>query len=301
MPPRDDQRGFTLIELVVAAALLGGVVATFYFMITTTTRGWLLFQGQLDTQQNPRAAADRVVTDLLQALDDTPGGTLAVQKATIVVCPVTTATEPAATIYVENAADIQPGNVVTLTALSTGIAPTTVSAVGSPAACAVNGVTGTALTITPAVTSATAPFGLPYGTLVGPLPVTYTSSGSQMTRAGQVLADYVGGLSMTGTATTLASPAAAGATALTVASASGLATGDVIFVGAEIRGIVSIAGTTVTVDQGLFSAHAAGDSIRKKLVTVQIGAQSTQAPAAGGQVQLVTDTTEGIPRNPPLK
>lgn len=296
-----DQRGFTLIELVIAAGLLGGIVATFYFMIAATTRGWLLFQGQLDSQQNPRAAADRVVTDLLQALDDAPGGTLAVQKATIVVCPVTTATEPASTIYVQNAADMQPGSAVTLTALSTGVSPTTVSSIGASAACAVTGVTGTALTITPAVTSATAPFGLPYGTLVGPIAVTYTSAGTQMTRAGQALADYVGALSMTGTATTLSLSAAAGATTLTVASAAGFAAGDLIFVGSEIRAIVSIAGSTLTLDQAVFFTHAAGESVRKKIAIIQIAGRSVQTAAAGGQIQLVTDTTEGDPRNPPLK
>ncbi|HLW48950.1 MAG TPA: prepilin-type N-terminal cleavage/methylation domain-containing protein [bacterium] len=295
------QCGFTLIELVIAVALLGGVVATFYFMIATTTRGWLLFQGQLDTQQNPRAASGRVVADLLQALDDAPGGTLAVQKATIIVCPVTTATEPASTIYVENVTDLQAGSVVTLTALSAGVSPTTVLTIGAPAACAVNGVTGTALTITPAVTSGTAPFGLPYGTLVGPIAVTYTSSGTQMMRAGQTLADYVGALSITGTATTLSAQAPAGVTTPTVASTAGFAAGDLIFIGSEIRGIVSIAGSTVNLDQGLFVTHAAGQTVRKKIVTVQIAGRSAQTAAAGGQVQLVTDTTEGIPRNPPLR
>ena len=293
------ERGFTLIELVIAAALLGGVVATFYFMIVTTTRGWLLLQGQLDTQQNPRAASDRVVADLQQALDNAPGGTLTVQKTTVIVCPVTTATT--SVIQVENASDIVTGTVVTLTALSTGVSPTTVSSIGAPTTCAANGVTGTALTITPAVTSGTAPFGLPYGTLLGPIPVTYTSGGTQMTRAGQALADYVSALSITGTATTLSAAAPAGVTTPTVASTAGFAAGDLIFVGSEIRAIVSIAGGTLNLDQGLFATHAAGDTVRKKVVTLQIADRSTQTAASGVQVQLVTDTTEGGPRNPPLK
>jgi prepilin-type N-terminal cleavage/methylation domain-containing protein len=296
-----NQAGFTLVELVIAAALLGGVVATFYFMLTATTRGWLLFQGQLDTQQNPRLASDRIVTDLLQGLDDAPGGTLTVQKATIVVCPLTTSTMPATTIYVENAADLVPGTAVTLTSLATGVTATTVSAIGAQTACAATGITGTALTISPAVTSATAPFGLPYGTLVGPITVTYTANGTQITRGGQTLADYVNALSITGTSTTLSAQAPAGVTTPTVASTTGFATGDLIFIDSELRAIVSISGSTVNLDQGLFITHTWGAAVRKKIITVQIADRYAQTAAAGGQVQLVTDTTEGIPRNPPLK
>lgn len=297
-----NERGFTLIEMVIAAALLGGVVATFYFMIVVTARGWLLLQGQFDTQQNSRAASDRVVADLLQALDDGVAGTLTVQKVTIVVCPITPSGMPAGTILVQNPADVVTGTVVTLTALSTAISPTTVSSIGAATTCAANGVTGTALTITPNVTTATAAGGIPYGTVLGPIAVTYTAAGTQMTRAGQPLANFVSSLSFTaGASTTLSASAPAGVTTPTVASATGFAAGDLVFIGSEVRGIVSIAGSTLNLDQGLFITHTAGQAVRKKIVTVQIAGQSAQTAASGGQVQLVTDTTGGEPRNPPVK
>lgn len=295
-----SERGFSLIELVVVAALLSAVVGTFYFMVTTTTRGWLLLQDQLDAQQNPRLASDRVVTDLQQALDNGVGGTLSVGKITIIVCPVG-ATATTSTILVENAADIPANAVVTLTALSTGVSPTTVSSVGSATSCAANGVTGTALTISPSLTSATNPFGLPFGTLLSPITVTYTTTGTQMTRAGQALADLVSLLSFTQTSTTLSAQAPAGVTTPTVASTSGLAAGDLIFVGTEIRSIVSIAGSTLNLDQGLFVTHTSGATVRKKIVTTAITDTATQTQPAGAQVQQVTNTSEGVPRNPPLK
>jgi prepilin-type N-terminal cleavage/methylation domain-containing protein len=301
-PHRVGELGFTLIELVIAAALLGGVIASFYFMVITTTRGWLLLQGQLDTQQNPRVASDRVIADLQQASDDAAAGTLTVQKTTIIVCPVTPSGMPAGTIIVQNPTDIVTGTVVTLTALATGISPTTVSAVGSLTTCAANGITGTALTITPNLTTAASAEGIPYGTLLGPIAVTYTSSGTQMTRAGQPLADQVSSLTFTaGPATTLSAQAPAGVTTPTVASSTGFAVGDLIFIGSEIRSIASISGTTLNLDQGLFVTHTAGTIVRKKIATMQIADRSVQTAVAGGQIQLVTDTSEGLPRNPPLK
>ncbi|HEV2440270.1 MAG TPA: prepilin-type N-terminal cleavage/methylation domain-containing protein [bacterium] len=297
-----SQRGFTLIELVIAAALLGGVVMTFYFMVTTTTRGWLLLQGQLDIQQNPRVASDRVVNDLQQATGNTVTGTLTIQKATIIVCPVTPSGMPAGTIIIQNPTDLVTGTVVTLTALATGISPTTVSAVGGAATCALNGVTGTQLTITPTLTSATVAAGIPYGMLLGPIAVSYTSSGTQMTRAGQPLADLVSSLSFTGgVSSTLSANSPWGVTTPTVASTAGFAVGDLIFIGSELRSIVSIAGSTLNLDQGLFVTHTSGTPVRKNIVTMQIANLSRQTTPSGAQVQLVTDTTEGLPRNPPLK
>ena len=270
-------------------------------MITTITQGWLLLQGQLDIQQNPRAASDRVVTDLQQALDNSVGGTLTVHKVSIVVCPVATGTMPTATILIQNAGDLVTGTVVTLTALSMGISPTTVSSILALTTCAANGVTGTALTITPSLTSATAAYGLPYGTLLAPIAVTYTAAGTQMTRAGQTLADLVSQLSFTQSSTTLSAQAPAGITTPTVASTAGFAVGDLIFIGSEIRSISAIAGSTLTLDQGVFVTHTSGEIVRKKIVTMNIADTSTQAAAMGSQVQQVTNTSEGVPRNPPLK
>jgi len=295
-----SERGFTLIELAIAAALLGGVVATVYFMISTTTRGWLLLQSQLDVQQNSRIATDRTVNDLLQAIDNAVGGTLTVQKAIILVCPVV-ATATTTVIYVQTPTDLVTGTVITLTALSTAVSPTTISAIGAASTCASTGVSGTALTITPSVTSATAPFGLPYGTLLAPIAVTYTTSGTQATRAGQTLADLVSSLVFTQTSTTLSAQAPAGVTTPTVASTTGFAAGDLVFIGSEIRSISSTAGSTLNLDQGLFITHTSGETVRKKIVTIQILDRALQTSASGAQVQQVTNTTEGLPRNPPLK
>lgn len=296
-----NERGFTVLELAIVAALLASVIGSFFFMVTTTTRGWLLLQQQLDVQQNPRVGSDRLVNDLQQAIDNSVGGTLTVQKATIVVCAVTASGMPVTTILVQNPTDIAAGDVVTLTALSTGISPTTVSAIGAVTACAGSGVTGTALTISPALTTSTAVEGVPYGTLLTPVPVTYTIAGTQMTRAGQALADLVTSLSFTGLSTTLSAQAPAGVSTPTVASTAGFAVGDLVFIGSEVRSISSIAGSTLNLDQGLFVTHTAGETVRKKLVITVITNQATQTAAAGGQLQTVTDTSEGVPRNPPLK
>ncbi len=297
-----DERGFTLIELLIVMGLLIVIVGGFYSLLVTTDRGWSLLQGQLDTQQSPRVATDRLVNDLQQALDNgIAGANLTVQKISILVCPVP-ATTTTSIVLVQNATDIPTNTVATLTALAAQ-ATATVTAIGAVTTCAANGATGTALTITPSVTSATAAFGFPYGTLLSPIPVTYTASGTQLPRAGQTLADFISALSFTQVTTTLSGAAAAGDSTTTVSSASGFAVGDLIFVGTapEIRAISSIAGTTFTLDQALFFAHGAGQAVRKKLVTTQIASTVTQPPAGGSQVQTVTETSEGVPRDPPLK
>ena len=304
-----------MIELLIAAGLLASVVFVFFGMITTMTRGWALLTGQLDTQQNPRAATDRAVNDLQQSLDyATPSGVMTVQKITPLVCPVAFPT-PTSTVLVENPTDITVNSVVTLTALSTQITRTVTAIAVATSTCAapVGGTqgqtvtsTGTLLTLNSAITSATAPFGVPYGTLFGPTPVTYTQSTTQLLRGGVILADNVSKLSFTEHATTLSAQAGANASAITVQSAAGLAAGDLIFVdagnaNAEIRAITTISVNTVNLDQPLFVTHTSGVPVRRKLAATQIVDQITQTQLGGSQVQSVTLPSEGAPRNPPLK
>ncbi len=153
-PARGGDRGFSLIELVIVMGILTAVLASFYTLLVTTGRGWALLEGQLETQQQPRVATDRLVNDLQQAYDQAiAGGSLTVQKSTIVVCPVI-ATATTSTVLVENATDVLAASAVTMTALSGTTVPVTISTIGGTSACASNGVSGTALTIAPSVTSA---------------------------------------------------------------------------------------------------------------------------------------------------
>ncbi len=309
------ERGYTLIELLITLALLASVVWLSYGMIWNIDQGWSLLQGQLDTQQNPRVATDRLVNDLQQSVDYvTPSSSLTVQKATLLTCPVAFPTSTS-TILVENAADVPANAVVTLTALATLITRTVTAVASVTTTCAapVGGSmgqtitsTGTQLTLNTTITSATAPFGLPYGTLLSPLPVTYTASGTQAIRTTFTLADNVAGLSFSQPATTLSAQANQNAGSITVSSAAPFAAGDLIFIdagnsNAEIRAISSISSTTVTLDQNLFVTHTSGAPVRRKLATTNITDQFTQPAIGGNQVQTVTLTSEGAPRNPPLK
>ncbi len=299
------EQGFTLIELLVAVALLAAIAVPFYALVVGADRGWSLLQGQLDAQQNPRVALERLVNDLRQATDfSITGGTqLSIQKVTILVCP---ASVGATQVLVENASDIQVNSTITLTALSAQETGKTVTAIGSVTTCSANGATGTSLTISPAVASTL----FPYATLASPIPVTYSlNAQSQALRAGVILADNATALSFTQHATTLAAAALAGATSIsvtnTVPSTSDFAVGNAIYVESEIRAVtalsVSASTTTVTLDQGLFFPHSSGAAVRRKVATAQITDQVTQPAAGGGQVQQVVLPSEGAPRDPPLE
>ncbi len=308
------ERGFTLIELLIALGLLASVVWLSYGMIWNIDQGWSLLQGQLDTQQNPRVATDLLMNDLQQSVDYvTPSG-MTVEKVTLLTCPVAFPTSTS-TVLIENAADVPANAVVTLTALATLITRTitAVASVTTTCAAPVGGSmgqtitsTGTQLTLNTTITSATAPFGLPYGTLLSPLPVAYTTSGTQAIRITSTLADNVAGLSVSQPATTLSAQANQNAGSITVSSAAPFAVGDLVFIdagnsNAEIRAISSISSTTVTLDQNLFVTHTSGAPVRRKLAATNITDQITQPQLGGNQLQTVTLTSEGAPRNPPLK
>lgn len=307
LPPlcAPHEQGFTLIELLVAVALLAAVAVPFYALVVGADRGWSLLQGQLDAQQNPRAALERLINDLRQATDfSITGGTqLSIQKATILVCP---APAGATQVLVENASDIQVGSTITLTALSAQETGKTVTAIGAVTTCSANGATGTPLAVSPPVASTL----FPYGTFASPIPVTYSlNAQSQALRAGVILADNATALSFTQQATTLAAAALAGSTSISVAntvpSTSDFGVGNLIYIESEIRAVtalsVGVSTTTVTLDQALFFPHIPGAAVRRKLATAQITVQVAQPAAGGGQVQKVLLPSEGAPRDPPLE
>jgi hypothetical protein len=65
-------------------------------------------------------------------------------------------------------------------------------------------------------------------------------------------------------ATSLAFVAISGATQITVASAAGLAVGDQINVGGELRVIVAVSGATLTLSSGLTNAHGPGEAVTRQ-------------------------------------
>jgi len=297
-----DERGFTLIELLIAIGLLVVIAGLFYALIITTDRGWSLLQGQLDTQQNSRVATDRLINDLQEATDlAVSGGTLTARKITILTCP---AAAGDTRIFVENAADIPFPSTVTLAALAT-TTPATITGTGA-GTCA-NG--GTSLTLS-APLPASLTYAFPYGTIVFPIPVTYSLSGTQILRAGAALSDNAGGVTFAQHATTLASAATAGDATITVANTVAdtcdFAIGDLVYVESEIRAVLlspTCAGPAaiLTLDQPLFFSHALGSPVGKKLAATQITSRLTQPPIGGGQTQQIILSSEGAPRNPPLK
>lgn len=81
-----DQRGMSLIEMLVAMVLLALVVVSFYQLAVVGVRGWGALEGQLDVQQHPRVAAQRLVSEVRQAKDftvDSAGSILGLVKVTI--------------------------------------------------------------------------------------------------------------------------------------------------------------------------------------------------------------------------
>jgi hypothetical protein len=88
--------------------------------------------------------------------------------------------------------------------------------------------------------------------------------------------------------TTLTAPAAAGATTITVADASGIGAGDHILVGnapAEEAVVSSVAGTAITLVAGLHSAHALGENVVRPSGGVKYDdAELTQDACASGRM-----------------
>ena len=304
-PVRRDERGTTLVELLMALGLLVVFANAFYLPIILSLRGSALLRGQLEVQQQPRVAIERLINDLRQASDYAimigPPLRLAITKITALLCGAGAA---AGTIIVGNATDLRVGDAVGVTASAVGLAETgkTITAIGS-GTCA-GGASGGALTISPAVTNA-----FPAGSVVSPVNpnVTYElNAAKQLLRNGAVLADNVDAVCFKDRRSTLAAAAGAGATSITINSANGacpnvsassFAVGDLIFIESELRTVTAIAGTSLTLELGLSQNHAVGAPVRRKLLTVVLTIRRTTGSAGGNLVQQVTLTSNGGMRN----
>lgn len=304
-PVRRDERGTTLVELLMALGLLVVFANAVYLPIILSLRGSALLRGQLEVQQQPRVAMERLINDLRQASDYAittgPPLRLAITKVTALLCE---AGAGAGTIIVGNAADLRVGDAVGVTAGAVGLAETgkTITAIGS-GTCA-GGASGGALTISPAVINA-----FPAGSVVSPVNpnVTYElNAAKQLLRNGAVLADNVDAVCFRDRRSTLATAAGAGATSIAInsangvcpnASASSFAVGDLIFIEFELRTVTAVAGTSLTLDLGLSQNHAAGAPVRRKLLTVVLTIRRAANSAGGNLVQQVTLTSNGGMRN----
>lgn len=304
-PVRRDERGTTLVELLMVLGLLVVFANAFYLPIILSLRGSALLRGQLEVQQQPRVAMERLINDLRQASDYAittgPPLRLAITKVTALLCG---AGAGAGTIIVGNATDLRVGDAVGVTAGAVGLEETgkTITAIGS-GTCA-GGASGGALTISPAVINA-----FPAGSVVSPVNpnVTYElNAAKQLLRNGAVLADNVDAVCFRDRRSTLAAAAGAGATSIAInsangvcpnASASSFAVGDLIFIEFELRTVTAVAGTSLTLDLGLSQNHAAGAPVRRKLLTVVLTIRRAANSAGGNLVQQVTLTSNGGMRN----
>ncbi|MBI3974912.1 MAG: hypothetical protein HY334_00805, partial [Armatimonadetes bacterium] len=83
---RRGEHGVMLVDLLTALALLAIIGGAFYAPLILLLRGTTALHGQLETQQQPRVALERVVNDLRQASDYTvsvgPPLRLAITKVT---------------------------------------------------------------------------------------------------------------------------------------------------------------------------------------------------------------------------
>lgn len=129
-----NERGFTLIEMLVAMILVAVVVAAFVGLVTTAAREWGSLQGQADVQQHPRVAVSRLVAEIRQARDfviATGGTALGLVKATVLTA---NSANGATSIVVEDASVLRSGSPIVLISLNrveqvtaTGIAGNTVT------------------------------------------------------------------------------------------------------------------------------------------------------------------------------
>ena len=80
-----NERGFTLIEMVIAMTLFTLVLASFYKFVVAATKGWASLEGQLEVQQHPRVALGQVLAEIRQSRDfmiGSGGTSLGLVKAT---------------------------------------------------------------------------------------------------------------------------------------------------------------------------------------------------------------------------
>lgn len=129
-----DQRGMTLLEMVIAMALMAIVVAVFYQLVAVAVRSWAGLEGQIEVQQIPRVTIQRVLSEVMQSRDfmiGSGGTALGLVKMTILTAD---AAQGATTILVEDASMLavgRPGVLINTNRLEqvtvTAIAGTTVT------------------------------------------------------------------------------------------------------------------------------------------------------------------------------
>ena len=121
-------------------------------------------------------------------------------------------------------------------------------AVGNEGPLTVSNVSGSTLTITPALASAHSS-----GEVVQPLGAIFTLAGTRVTRNGTILS----------------AAASSGATSVSVVLGSVFAAGDIVAVGSEAPVTVSsISGNTLTITPALTSAHSSGEVVATVLADV---------------------------------
>ncbi len=137
-----NQRGMTLLEMVIAMALMAIVIAVFYQLVSVAVRGWAGMEGQADVQQVPRVAVQRVLSEVMQSRDfmiGAGGTSLGLVKMTILTAD---AAAGATTITVEDASMLVSGRPIVLLNVNR-LEQVTVTAIA-----------GTTITVSPALSAA---------------------------------------------------------------------------------------------------------------------------------------------------
>lgn len=135
-----DERGLTLVEMLIAIVMMSVVLFTFYGLIGVGVRGWGAMEGQMDVQQQPRVALGRIAAEVRQARDfviGDGGRALGLAKVTVLTQD---AAAGATTLVVEDASVLAQGRPLVILSLDrleratvTAIAGTTIT-VASPLA-----------------------------------------------------------------------------------------------------------------------------------------------------------------------
>lgn len=87
-----DQRGYSLVELMIVCAVLGLILAGLFVMQQQGVQAYLLGSHRVEVQQNNRVALDLMVKELRSALSITTLGSAT--DLTFTICKDVTATSP---------------------------------------------------------------------------------------------------------------------------------------------------------------------------------------------------------------
>ncbi len=91
-PVLRDQRGYSLVELMIVCAVLGVILAGIFVMQQQGVQAYLLGSHRVEVQQNNRVALDLMVKELRSALSITTLGSAT--DLTFTICKDVTATSP---------------------------------------------------------------------------------------------------------------------------------------------------------------------------------------------------------------